>query len=58
LPVCDRDRKQVRHFAAASFGKSMALAIGAKLVRFQIKNPDKTGMPHQADRPVNMFAIR
>jgi len=48
----------VGHFAAASFGKSMALAIGAKLFRFQIKNPDKTGMPHQADRPVNMFAIR
>ena len=35
----------------------MALAIGAKLFRFQIKNPDKTGMPHQANRPVNIFVI-
>jgi hypothetical protein len=39
LPLHNRDRKQIAHFAVASFGKAINLVIGVALGPFQIKNP-------------------
>ena len=39
LPLHNRDRKQIAHFAVASIGKAVNLAIGVAFGPFQTKNP-------------------